>query len=175
MIVTSLDGLQLFYRAHTPEWASQPLSGAGASQKGGRLNRPGVHALYLAASSETAIAEYRQLSTIMPPCTLVEYSINVASVVDFRSGYVPESWSPLWQDLYCNWRKLALLDEIEPPSWILADQVIAAGHGGVLFPSSIHAKGINLVVYPDCLKNGDIVVVHDPESQLPRDRRSWAD
>jgi RES domain-containing protein len=48
-----------FYRAHTPRWASEPLSGAGAARQGGRPNRAGVHALYLATSQETAIAEYQ--------------------------------------------------------------------------------------------------------------------
>lgn len=175
MIATALDGSQVFYRAHTPEWASHPLSGAGAAKQGGRLNRQGIHALYLADSAETAIAEYQQLSPIMPPCTLVAYAVTVGSIVDFRGGYTPEHWSPLWQDLYCNWRKLALLDEIEPPSWILSDEVIAAGYAGVLFPSSTRTTGVNLVLYSDRLAATDSVVIHDPDGKLPQDRRSWSD
>lgn len=109
MIITSLDGSQLFYRAHTPEWASQPLSGAGAARHGGRLNRPGLHALYLAASQATAIAAYQQLASIMPPCTLVTYQVKLRHVVDFRAGYDPAIWSPLWQELSCNWRRIAMI------------------------------------------------------------------
>ena len=172
MIATALDGSQPFYRAHTPEWASQPLSGAGAAKQGGRLNRPGVHALYLANSSDTAIAEYQQLSPLMPPCTLVAYQVTLASVVDFRQGFDPNAWSSLWQDLYCNWRKMAFIEEIEPPSWVLSDEVMAAGHAGVLFPST-HTKGVNLVVYLDALKARDQLAVHDPDGKLPRDRSSW--
>lgn len=172
MIVTSLDGSTLFYRAHTPEWASQPLSGAGAAKVGGRLNRPGVHALYLSDSPECAIAEYRQLSPIMPPCTLATYHVALGAVVDFRGGFVPNVWSPLWQELYCNWRGMAFLEGVEPPSWVLADEVLAAGHCGVLFPS-LHTGGINLVVYPDALRATDRLSVHDPEGRLPRDRSSW--
>ena len=46
MIVTHLDRITA-YRVHTPKWASMPLSGAGAATHGGRVNRPGVEALYL--------------------------------------------------------------------------------------------------------------------------------
>ena len=172
MIVASLDGSKLFYRAHTPEWASQPLSGAGAAKAGGRLNRPGIHALYLADSAECAIAEYRQLASIMPPCTLATYHVALDAVVDFRDGYVPNLWPPLWQELYCNWRRMAWLDGVEPPSWVLADEVLTAGFRGVLFPS-VHTEGTNLVVYPDVLGASDRLAVHDPEGRLPRDRSSW--
>jgi len=172
VILTSLDGSTLFYRAHTPKWASQPLSGAGAAKVGGRLNRPGVHALYLADSQPTAIAEYQQLAPLMPPCTLITYQVKLRSVVDFRNGYTPNAWSPLWQELFCNWRGMAFLDKIEPPSWVLADETIAAGHTGILFPSTVHS-GVNLVIYLDTLGAPDDVAVHDPDEQLPLDQSSW--
>jgi RES domain-containing protein len=41
--------------------------GAGAAEQGGRVNRPGTHALYLALDPETARREYQQLSQLMPP------------------------------------------------------------------------------------------------------------
>lgn len=135
MILTRIDPSLNLYRAHRPQWASQPLSGAGAALIGGRLNRPGVHALYLSLSAEAALTEYRQEDPLMPPCTVVGYQADLASVVDFSAGYDPGLWDPLWQELTCNWRGMALLEGIEPPSWNLADQVIAAGHCGILcFP-----------------------------------------
>ena len=167
-----MDGVARFYRAHTPEWASAPLSGAGAAKQGGRLNRQGVHALYLADSAETAIAEYKQAESLMPPCTLVEYRVVIDRVVDFSGGFSHANWSPLWQDLSCNWRRIALLERAEPPSWVLADEVRAQGFRGVLFPSS-HVRGTNLVVYTDALTAEDHLSVHDPAGQLPRDRSSW--
>lgn len=166
-----LDGA-LFYRAHTPQWASQPLSGAGAAQVGGRFNRPGVHALYLAESPATALAEYQQLDSLLPPCTLVTYHLAVRRVVDFRAGFAPGAWSPLWQEWSCAWRHMALLEQIEPPSWVLADEVLAAGFAGLLFPST-RGSGTNLVLYPDQLGTDDHVAVHDPLASLPRDRSSW--
>ncbi len=110
MILTELGGPAHFFRAHTPEWASQPLSGAGAANKGGRLNRPGNHALYLSDSADTAIAEYQQLSPLMPPLTLVTYQVVLHRVVDFSAGFDPEHWTPLWQELTCDWRRLAFYE-----------------------------------------------------------------
>ncbi|MCP1364550.1 RES domain-containing protein, partial [Halomonas sp. BBD48] len=66
MILTSLAD-QPAYRVHVPRWAIAPTSGAGSAQHGGRLNRIGVSALYLALDEQTALTEYRQLSTLMPP------------------------------------------------------------------------------------------------------------
>ena len=43
------------YRMHAPKWAVAPTSGAGAGKHGGRANRPGVDAIYLALETPTAI------------------------------------------------------------------------------------------------------------------------
>jgi RES domain-containing protein len=64
-----------------------PTSGAGAAAHGGRANRPGVAALYLALEAETAIKEYQQVSTLIPPGTLVSYRVTLAPVIDVRQGY----------------------------------------------------------------------------------------
>ena len=42
------------YRVHVPRWAYAPTSGDGAAEHGGRLNRPGLPALYLALDATTA-------------------------------------------------------------------------------------------------------------------------
>ena len=172
MIQTSLLDGALFYRAHTPQWASQPLSGAGAARAGGRFNRPGLHALYLADSTATALAEYHQLDSLLPPCTLVTYRVALARVVDLRTGYVASAWGPLWQEWACEWRRMSVGDRIEPPSWLLGDEVVEAGCSGLLFPST-RSTGLNLVVYTDQLAESDELLVHDPGAALPRDRRSW--
>ncbi len=54
------------YRMHVPRWAVAPTSGAGAAKYGGRANRPGVEALYLAMKTETAIHEFQHVSTLLP-------------------------------------------------------------------------------------------------------------
>ncbi|MGC3028009.1 RES domain-containing protein [Burkholderia sp. DN3021] len=50
------------YRMHRPKWAVAPASGAGAAKAGGRANRIGTPALYLALEVATAVAEYQQVS-----------------------------------------------------------------------------------------------------------------
>jgi len=54
MIITSLVET-VAYRVHQPRWAFDPISGAGAAAEGGRANRKGLHALYLALDPQTAI------------------------------------------------------------------------------------------------------------------------
>lgn len=172
MILTSLDK-RVAYRMHAPRYANEPTSGAGAGRHGGRANRPGVPALYLALDFGTAIKEYQQLSTLMPPGTLVNYEVTVDQVVDFRSGYKSSQWEPLWEDFHCDWRDLWFNQHIEPPSWIIGDQVIAAGGKGILFQSSVNAGGTNLVLYTDTLASTDSVVAFDPAGVLPKNRDSW--
>lgn len=172
MIESSLQNGALFYRAHTPQWAAQPLSGAGAALRGGRFNRPGLHALYLADSPTTAIAEYQQLDSLLPPCTLVTYRVVLRRVVDFRAGFAPDQWAPLWQEWSCEWRRMSIVEKIEPPSWVLADEVVQAGFAGIVFPS-LRSSGVNLVVFSDQLGVGDALAVHDPRAALPRDQSSW--
>lgn len=48
------------YRVISPAYAGTPLSGMGAARQGGRFNRPGQEALYLALDEATALAEYKQ-------------------------------------------------------------------------------------------------------------------
>jgi RES domain-containing protein len=47
------------YRVISPAYAGTPLSGMGAARRGGRFNRPGQEALYLAMDEATALAEYQ--------------------------------------------------------------------------------------------------------------------
>ncbi len=171
MIFTTLGPITA-YRLLTPKWASMPTSGNGAATAGGRANRVGLPALYLALEAETAIAEYQQLSSLMPPATLVNYTVTVDPVVDFRAGFDPAHWDALWDDFACDWRKLWFNDRIEPPSWVLGDEVVAAGAKGLLFPSTRHPGGTNLVLYNSSLGAGD-VVPYDPAGALPRNQASW--
>jgi hypothetical protein len=107
---------------HTPRWATAPTGGAGAAAHGGRANRPGTPALYLALEPETAVREYQQLSPLMPPGTLVSYSVRLAPLVDFRAGYDSSRWSDLWEEFHFYWRELWFDRRVEPPSWVLADE-----------------------------------------------------
>jgi RES domain-containing protein len=172
MILTQLGPLTA-YRMHTPRWATAPTSGAGAAANGGRANRPGTQALYLALEPETAVREYQQLSPLMPPGTLVCYAVRLAPVADFRAGYDGTRWSELWEEFHCNWRELWFNQRVEPPSWVLADEAIAAGAKGILFVSQLAPSGLNLVIYNDMLSADDALQVHDPTGALPKNQASW--
>ena len=172
MILTEL-GPVTAYRMHTPRWATAPTSGAGAAAHGGRANRPGTPALYLALEPETAVREYQQLSPLMPPGPLVSYTVHIACVADFRAGYRAEHWSGLWEEFYCDWRELWFNQRVEPPSWVLADEALAAGAKGVLFASKAAPGGLNLVVFNELLTADDTLQVYDPAGALPKNQDSW--
>jgi RES domain-containing protein len=165
----------VFHRYLTPKWSHAPLSGAGAVLNGGRFNRPGVEALYLSRSPDTALAEYAQGSSLVPPATLAAYPLDLAEVADFSAGFEAAHWPPEWADWSCDWRYIARIERRAPPSWRLGDYVIRSGCRGLLFPSIRHLGGINLVVFNANLTPADRLTVHDPDSRLPRDQRSWAD
>jgi RES domain-containing protein len=174
MIAVPIGPDAVFYRVLTPRWSHQPLSGAGAAHKGGRLNRPGLHALYLSDAPETALAEYQQTDPLLKPGTIASYQTTLASVVDFRSGYDPAVWDPAWDDFWCEWRSLYMAAGIDPPSWLLGDMALAAGHRGILFPSVARPGAHNLVVFVGHISAEDRLAVYDPEGALPKTAASWA-
>ena len=91
----------------------------------------------------------------MPPGTLVSYTVSAKAVVDVRRGYNSVVWSPLWEEFYCDWRELWFNQRVEPPSWVLADEALAAGAKGILFASRIAAGGMSLVLYSEMLSADD--------------------
>lgn len=166
-------GQDYYYRYLTPKWAYIPLSGAGAASAGGRFNRPGVEALYLSAEPETALAEYKQGSSLPKPATLAAYEVGLADVVDLSGGYDPDRWEVSWAEWDCDWRWIARVEHKIPPSWLLGDATIRSGAQGLLFPSTHGKGGTNLVVFNANLTLVDRLAVHDPEGMLPRNQQSW--
>jgi RES domain-containing protein len=174
MILTSIGPDAPFHRAFTPRWAHAPESGAGAALAGGRFNRPGVEARYLAATPETALAEYQGESPLLPPATLVTFLVTAKNVVDFSGGYDAAHWTPIWAEAYGNWKGMAFLEGVEPPSWVIGDIVRDAGHPGILYRSTRHANGVCLVLFPQMqAQTGFTARPHDPANSLPRNESSW--
>jgi RES domain-containing protein len=97
----------------------------------------------------------------------------LSCVVDFRGGYSAVQWPELWEEFFCDWRELWFNQRTEPPSWVLADQAIAAGAKGMLFASKMTPGGTNLVVYNDALTADDTLAVYDPAGALPKNQDSW--
>jgi RES domain-containing protein len=172
MIFTRLGPEVPFFRALTPSWAYQPESGAGAAAVGGRFNRPGVQARYLAETAVGALLEYQQESPLLPPATLATFLVTADRIVDFSDGYDPERWSPIWAEAYCNWKGLAFLEDVEPPSWVIGDLVRDALVAGILYRSARDPKQRCLVLYPEFAETFS-ARVYDPDGKLPRNPNSW--
>jgi RES domain-containing protein len=161
MIFRSIAADTPFYRALTPRWAHMPESGAGAAVAGGRFNRPGIEARYLADSPEAALREYQRESDLLPPATVVTYLVSTTKVVDFTGGFISGTWSEIWSDAYCSWRAIAFLGDAEPPSWVIGDLVIASGAAGLLYRSATNFEATCLVLYPAARAKFS-AQVHDP-------------
>jgi RES domain-containing protein len=160
-------------RMHVPRWATAPTSGAGAAAHGGRANRPGTPALDLALEVPTAVREDQQLSPLMPPGTLVGYTVRLTSVVDFRAGYDASQWSGLWEEFHCDWRELWFNQRVEPPSRVPGEEAMTAGAKGMLLASTLAPGGFNLVVFNDQLTADDVLQVQDAAGALPNNQDAW--
>ena len=55
---------------------------------------------------------------------------------------------------------------IEPPTWYMADDVVAAGLDGILFPSQARPGGTNLVIYGSSLRPAAQLAAYDPDNRL---------
>lgn len=161
------------YRMLVPRWSHAPISGAGAALHGGRVNRPGIDALYLSLDTDTAIQEYQQTSALLPPGTLVTYQIDLTPIVDFSAGFNATTWPALWEDFFCDWRECWFNRHVEPPSWVIGDEIVAAGAKGVLYPSASKSGGFNLAIYTATLSASDQVAAYDPSHSLQQDQSSW--
>ena len=157
---------EVCYRVISPAYAGTPLSGMGAARRGGRFNRPGQEALYLALDETTALAEYKQDNPWLRPGTICTFFTRRLRVADLSDGFDPTQWPPLWSDFAVDWRAELFGKFVEPPTWYMADDVVAEGLDGILFPSQARPGGINLVVYRSSSRSADQLRVYDPDGSL---------
>jgi RES domain-containing protein len=162
----------ILYRALNPVWSFAPLSGAGAARQGGRWNRAGQAALYLAFDAITAMLEYNQ-SVEFHPVTLAEYHITGARLADLTDtrdcdalGIDSKLHNQSWYDVV---RRGGI-----PPQWPVADRLQRLWFDGVVYPSMQNPRG-----KAACLWNwngliGPCVTVFDREQRLPRNQQSWS-
>jgi len=155
-----------------PRFASTPLSGAGAARAGGRFNRVGLEAIYLALEAATALAEFQQSSPHLLPATICSYMASLPALVDLRR--LGEGvWDPIWQDWNADWRLIQADGRMDPPTWDMADLALDAGAPGIIFPSVACTGGANIVLFPAYLRGKGTISVNDPDGTLPRDQASW--
>jgi RES domain-containing protein len=159
------------YRAHTPEWASMPTSGAGAAKNGGRWNARGRPALYLSFDPLTSVKEANQQILDFIPVTLVRYQVSGGQIGDYDDAELrtrhalPEDLvnQPWWGPQYA---------QSLSPSQQAAETLIAAGFDGLIYRST-QAAGQNLVLWRWNETGGATVVPEDRHGLLPKNRDSW--
>ena len=167
-------------RVLTPRWAHDPLSGAGAAFRGGRYNRAGVAALYLAYDIDFAVNEYEQdIGT--RPGTFCYYDVDLDPVADLTLDSEVIALGSAPADRFCLWKDL-LSRSVTPPTWDLADAALAAGYVAAIVPSTVPANrppardtpGINVVIWRwNTGTSGTLVRALDPTNELPSDQSSW--
>ena len=181
----------LVHRAHNPRWSYAPTSGEGAARHGGRFNRRGLPALYTALDPKTAWMEAQQgMPFKAQPLTLVAYALDCAPVADLTDPSALAAAGIDAADLACPWEDLASRG-LEPPSWRLADDLIAAGFHGAIVPSVAPGTRMdtgvefaaepesparivsNLVLWAWSDRPPCCIRVVDDFARLPKDDRSW--
>ena len=164
------------FRAHDPEWAWTPLSGAGAALKGRRFNWPGLETLYLSLSFNTVFREVSGgFAHRLTPYVMCSYDIDCEDIADLRTDVDCVALDVKPSDLACAWGD-ALPASLEPASWDVVRRLMTAGHAGILAPSFANgatADDVNLVLWrwgPDLPHK---VQVYDPSGKLPKTELSW--
>ncbi len=109
------------------------------------------------------------------PVTLCTYDVNCDHIEDLTDASTLARLSIDPADLACPWEDIADRG-LTPPSWALADRLIAGGAAGVIVPSfaSRVGAGANNVVFWDWSDRPPHKVrVIDDQKRLPRNRSSW--
>jgi len=122
-----------------------PWSGEGARRHGGRWNAPGQAALYLGTDHATAIAEYYQ--GLAKPGTLAPYRLDATAIADLTDGQGRAADERIAQALAAPWKAIAGIEGGLPPSWALAQELIARGAEGARVPSAQNPGGTALVLW----------------------------
>jgi RES domain-containing protein len=126
----------------TIAWQRAPLL-SGSHLRGGRLNAPGMPALYLATTHATAIAEFHQ--GLVRPGTLAGYDVLSTAIIDLVDDDALAAAGVAAEEVYGDWR--APRDAgTAPKGWDVAARLAASGADGALYRSALTAE-TNLVLW----------------------------
>lgn len=164
------------YRAHHPRWAFRPDSGEGAALHGGRFNPPGRPTLYASLRVETAWLEAQQAFPFKAqPMTICAYEVDCEDMADLTDDDVLASLAIAREDLSCAWEDQSGLG-MTPPSWRIADRLIASGAAGMLVNSFAPGAGpgdVNAIFWSWEAEPPHRVRTIDDHGRLPLNDLSW--
>ncbi|MGL5137000.1 MAG: RES domain-containing protein, partial [Beijerinckiaceae bacterium] len=105
------------------------------------------------------------------PYTMVSYDVDCADIVDLRKTDELVRLGLGFDDLGCAWFAIAAAGKT-PPSWRIAERLIADGAAGAVYPSFANAadpaRHHNLVLWRWTDTPPNLVRVYDPDARLPR-------
>lgn len=140
--------------------------GRPVQSRGRRSSLPSV-------GRSNCLREYQQTSPFLPPCTVCSYTATLVNLVDRQQLSHGAPWDALWHSWREDWRHHKFDLHVEPPTWVLGDLVLEAGHTGIIFPSIANPGGANVVIFSERLEGKNRIEVNDPKGRLPRNRSSW--
>ncbi|EKE43110.1 hypothetical protein OCGS_2701 [Oceaniovalibus guishaninsula JLT2003] len=137
------------FRALHPRFAHDPLSGEGARLHGGRFNRKGRAALYLARDFGTLRHEIAQGGAFQPS-TVIEIAAEIDALFDATDAAALAGHGVTPADLADPAWRLRMLRRDRVPTQDLAERLIRAGHSGMAVPSfarGARADALNVVLW----------------------------
>lgn len=160
----------IVFRAASLKFYATTHSTVGARTRGGRFNRPGTSALYLALDADTALAEYWQTDP-PAPLVLIPNELTATRLLDLRGG-PPAGFGEHWTSWADDW-KLAR-EEVDNgnaaancPSWMCGEDAIGRKLSGIIYPSTKRASGANVVLFTDNIVAGTMALrVLDPSGEI---------
>lgn len=164
-------GRVVLWRAYVPQWAHDPLSGAGAARFGGRWNALGQPCLYAARELSTAWAEYNQ-GFVQHPATIAQLILTGARLADLTDAARLADLAVTEAIHRCEWR-----DDLDhgrkPATHTLAARLAKAGFDGVIYPSFMSPGGTCVALWRWNGEELPKLEVVDPDHRLPKGPASW--
>lgn len=124
----------------------------------------------------TAIKEASQgLALKIEPLVLCSYDVDCEGIVDLSTAAGLKMAKVTRDDLAGGWMLLAH-ERKTPPTWAVAERLIADGAAGVIVPSfapGATGEDRNLVLWRWGPDRPHRITVHDPSGRLPKNQLSW--